>query len=231
MQPPLRLKQSLIAIFVALAALPAAAQQWPRWYVGISGGQSDTSNDLVKNRESTIVNGESAGSQFDSTDGAWKIFGGWQMNEMFALEATYADLGSTHLVTETVSTTNVPGTFDMHRKVDGFGLDGVIKGPFAPGLSAFARGGAFWSRTKSDASLSGGIVFTDDPTARSRSVTYNEAVGHLGIGAEWDFQPNAALRLEWERFFNVGKAFQQGATGTTGEADVDLFTLGVLMRF
>jgi len=229
----LRRNQALLAVTAALAVLPAAAQTpySPHWYVGIAGGQSDTSRDLVNNRESTIVNGQSTGSSFDSTDGAWKVFGGYQFNDMFALEATYADLGRTHLVTNTLSIDQQAGVFDMTRKVDGFGLDGVIKGPFAPNFSAFARAGAFWAHTKADASLAGGIVFTDNPSVTSRSNTNNETVGHFGLGAEWAFQRNAALRLEWERYVNVGKAFATGATGTTGEADMDLFTLGVLMRF
>lgn len=223
-------KHAILAVAAALATLPAAAQ-YRGWYAGISGGESQTSHDLVSNRESTVVNGTATSSDFDSTDGAWKVFGGWQVNEIFAVEATYANLGRSHLVTNTLSTDQLAGTFDMTRKVDGFGIDAVIRGPVAPAFTVFARGGAFFSRTKADATLSGGIVFTDNPGQTSRSTTSSETVAHFGVGGEWAFRPNAALRLEWERFNNVGKAFQVGETGTTGEASMDLVTLGILMRF
>ena len=83
-----------------------------------------------------------------------------------------------------------------------------------------------------DASLDGGIVFTNGPdTERSRTTTFNETVGHFGVGGEWRWRPDVALRFEWERFHDVGKAFQVGGTGTTGEADTDLASLGLLVRF
>jgi opacity protein-like surface antigen len=43
--------------------------------------------------------------------------------------------------------------------------------------------------------------------------------------------PDVALRLEWERYANVGKAFAVGGSGTTGEADTDTWMLGVSLRF
>jgi len=221
----------IIAAAAAFIAIPASAQYAPQWYVGIGGGQSKTSDDIVSQRESTVTNGHATGSTFDDNDGAWKVFGGWQVNPMFALEAYYADLGRTHLVTNTATNSGLTGTFDMTRKVDGFGLDAIVQGRFAPAFSVFARGGGFASHTKADATVSGSLVFNSDPTATSKSNTDNKGVWHYGVGAEWGFQPNAALRLEWERFAKVGKAFEVGQSGTTGEADADLVTLSVLMRF
>jgi OmpA-OmpF porin, OOP family len=224
-------KHILIASLAALAAIPASAQYVPHWYVGIGGGQSRTSDDIVSQRESSISNGVATGSTFDDNDGAWKVFGGWQVNEIFAVEAYYADLGKTHLVTNTLSTDNLVGTFDMTRKVDGFGVDAVANWRFLPQFSLLGRVGAFASRTKGDATVSGGLIFVNDPTATSRSNTVNETVAHYGLGGQWDFQPNMSLRLEWERFQNVGKAFETGRSGVSGEADTDLVALSVLMRF
>jgi len=224
--------QAIFAAAALAAVLPAAAQQGPvTWYAGVSGGQSRTSDDIVSNFESTIVNAHPTSSSFDSNQGAWKIFGGWQANDMFAVEAYWADLGRTHMTVDTLSIDQLAGTFDMTRKVDGFGVDAVVHGRVLPAFSVLARAGAFASRTRADANLEGGLIFINDPTARSRSNTVNETVFHYGVGGQWDFQPNMALRLEWERFSKVGKAFQTGVSGTTGEADTDLVSLGILVRF
>ncbi|HUL56099.1 MAG TPA: outer membrane beta-barrel protein [Usitatibacter sp.] len=228
----MRRTQAILTAAALAAALPVAAQQAPMpWYVGVAGGQSRTSDDMVSNFESTIVNAQPTSSSFDSNQGAWKIFGGWRANELFSVEAYWADLGRTHMTVNTLSIDQLPGTFDMTRKVDGFGVDGLVHGHFLPGFSVFARAGAFASRTRADANLSGGLIFINDPTARSRSNTVNETVFHYGVGGQWDFQPNMALRFEWERFDKVGKAFQTGVSGTTGEADTDLVSLGILVRF
>ena len=64
-----------------------------------------------------------------------------------------------------------------------------------------------------------------------RATTRDETVFKFGIDAEWRFAANAALRLEWERYSSVGKPFAVGGSGTTGQADTDVASLGVLLRF
>lgn len=227
-------KKILLAATLAALALPAAAQTTTRWYAGIAGGQSRTSDDLVRNRESTVVNANPATirSDFDSKDNAWKIFGGLRYNEMFAVEVSYADLGRHHLTTSFIGGDPAAfGSVAMDRKISGFGADAVFTAPLGGRFAIFGRVGAFRSRLEADAVLGGNVVFTNAPGDRQRSVTQNETVLKFGLGADWWFTRNAALRLEWERYHDVGKAFAVGGSGTTGEADTDTFTLGVLMRF
>jgi len=226
-----RIRLPLIAAAL-MAASPVVAQELPRWYAGAAGGQSRTGHELVENRESTIVNGSGVSSDFDATDAGWKIFADWLVNGYFALEASYADLGESHLVTHTVSVDQLPGSIDIRRKITGFGLDALVSAPVGSRFTVFGRLGAVRSRLREDASLDGGIVFTNGPAdERSRTVTLDETVAHFGAGGEWRIRDDVSLRLEWERFHNVGKAFEIGGTGTTGEADTDLVSLGVLMRF
>lgn len=221
-----------IALIAALCTTLPAAAQAPRWYAGAAGGQSRTSHELVSNRESTIVNASSVSSDFDPTDSAWKVFGGWQANDFLAIEASYADLGTSRLVTRTVSVDQLPGSIEVRRKITGFGLDAVLSAPIGQRFSVFGRAGAFRSRLVADASLEGGIVFTNGPAdERSRSTTFDETVAHFGAGFGWSWRPDASVRVEWERFHDVGKAFRVGGTGTTGEADTDLVSAGVLVRF
>lgn len=226
-------KKILLAAALAALALPSAAQS-QRWYAGIAGGQSRTSDDLVRNRESTVVNAvpSTIQSDFDSKDNAWKIFGGFRYNEMFAVEASYADLGRHHLTTSFIGGDPAAlGSVAMERKISGFGVDAVFTAPLGDRFAIFGRVGAFRSRLEADAVLGGNVAFTNAPGDRQRSVTQNETVLKYGLGADWWFTRNAALRLEWERYHDVGKAFAVGGSGTTGEADTGTITLGVLMRF
>ena len=225
-------RASRFAAALAIAATSPAVAQVPYWYAGVSGGQSRTSSELVRNRESTVTNAQSVTSDFDATDTAWKAFGGYRFNNMLAIEVSYADLGRDTLTTSTVSTVGQSGAIRIVRKISGFGADAVLSAPLGTQFTVFGRIGAFRSHLEADAALTGGIEFASgDPTDRSRSVTQNETVAHAGVGLDWWFRPNAAVRLEWERYKGIGKAFAVGATGTTGEADTDAVSLGVLMRF
>ncbi len=223
----------LLAAALVSLALPAAAQ-YPRWYAGIAGGQSDTSDDLVSNRESTVVNAVpgTIRSDFDSKGNAWKVFGGFRFNDLISVEVNYADLGRHRLTTSFVGgDPALPGSISINRKISGFGADAVLTAPLGERFAVFGKIGAFRSRLEADASLDGNVVFTNAPGDRQRTTTQNETVAKFGVGGDWWFQPNAAIRLEWERYQKVGKAFSVGGSGTTGEADTDTVTLGLMMRF
>ena len=230
----MRLGKTFLAVALAALVAPAFAEP-PRWYAGISGGQSRTSDELVRNRESTLVNvvTSSVRSDFDSTDNAWKVFGGLRFSDMLAVEIDYANLGRHHLTTSFVGGDPVlPGSITIGRRISGFGADAVLSAPLGERFAVFGRVGAFRSKLEADATLEGSVVFTNGaPGDRQRSVTQNETVAKFGIGGDWWFTRNAALRLEWERYHNIGKAFAIGGSGTTGEADTDVVSLGVMVRF
>jgi OOP family OmpA-OmpF porin len=223
----------LAPMLAAALALPATALAGP-WYVGLGVGQARTSNDLVTNRESTIINADDIRSDFDRTDTAWKAFAGYRLHRYFAVEANYADLGKAKLVTGLAGgDPPAPASITIDRKVDGWGADGLALLPFDEHrLTLFARAGAFRAHLREDTALAGNIVFTNgEPDERSRSASQKETVFHWGVGADWDFMPNIAVRLEWERYNKIGKAFAIGGSGTTGEADTDAWMVNVLYRF
>lgn len=221
-----------ILLAASLAALPAAAQV--HWYAGIAGGQAKTHHELVQNRESTIINATNIQTAFDAKDAAWKAFAGLRFNPVLALEITYADLGS-HRMTTTMQAgvPLVPASITIDRKISGYGVDLVATPPLEwRNLSLFGRIGSFRSRMEAAAQLDGFIEFTGgDPAERRRSTSRRETVLKWGLGAEWQAIRRAAVRLEWERYTAVGKAFAVGGAGTTGEADTDVVSLGVLVRF
>lgn len=222
---------ALAALVLSTFATPALAQMMSPWYAGVSIGESRTQSELIANREATVVNAVVVGSTFDSRDTAFKAFLGYNFTPHVAVELNYADLGTSRLFTGILAT-GITGSVTMDRQIQGFGADVVVRAPMGPRASVFGRVGAVRSRLEADAHLQGNIVFTGGNTSeRSRSTTVNETVGRYGLGFDFHFARGLGMRIEWERWLDVGKPFEIGGSGTTGEADTDLYSIGIVYRF
>jgi OOP family OmpA-OmpF porin len=226
----------LCAALLALPALAAAQSPFvpaPRpFYAGIAVGQSKTSRELVENRESTITLASNISTAFDDKDTAWKGFVGWQATPWLAVELGYADLGR-HSTDTTFLGGDAPAPAEViiKREIKGFGLDVVLSAPVWHAVSIFGRAGIFRAELDASAQLAGNVAFTNGNGETFRTTTQKENVTHFGVGVEAPIAPNTGVRLEWERYLDVGKKFAIGASGTTGEADTDTVTLGVVYRF
>jgi len=227
------MKHASAFILAAAATLAAPAIANAQWYGGLSLGQSRTDDELVRNRESTVVNGTVTGSSFDSTDTGYKVFGGYRFLSWLAVEANYTDLGESRLRTGVATTgPTETGSFTMDRKINGFGVDAVFSAPIGEHASVFGKVGAVRSELEAKATLAGSLVFTSgDPNDRSRTTKRDETVTRIGLGGEYMFTKNAGMRIEYERWLDVGKKFEIGGQGTTGEADTDFYSLSVIYRF
>ncbi len=225
-------KAALALASFAVLATPALAQS--PWYGGLAVGQSKTDGELVANRNSTVVGGTVTASAFDDKDSGFRVFGGYRFLPWLALELNYADIGQSRLRTD-VQTIDAPfnaGAVVLDRKISGFGADLVLSAPLGNRASIHGRVGAVQSRLEAEARLSGFINFTSGNTAdRQRTTTVNETVTRFGVGGEYMFTPRAGIRVEWERWLDVGKKFEIGGQGTTGEADTDFYSVGLVYRF
>jgi opacity protein-like surface antigen len=226
----MHLKSLFVAALVSLSA-PAAAQL--SWYGGLSAGQSRTDHELVANRESTLVFAQDVRTDFDDKGDAWKAFGGVRFGRHFGLEATYADLGKHRMETTLLGgDPPLPAAIIIDRRISGFGLDAVLMLPLVDDrLDLFAKAGVFRARLKAQASLDGNIEFSGGTGERTRSTRRSEDVSHVALGLQYWFTPRVALRAEWERYASIGKPFEVGGSGTTGQADTDVAWLGVVARF
>jgi OOP family OmpA-OmpF porin len=142
----------------------------------------------------------------DDSDTAWKVYGGLEVNEFISMEIGYVELGS-------VDYTSVVAKRDTH------GVAMQLVGSYAlnPSFTLLARGGMNVLNTEvTGATAVAGATGNDGDTDVSWS---------LGLGAQYNFTKSVGVRVEWERYFEVGDP------DSTREADIDLVTAGVVFKF
>ena len=213
------MKSIAAASFIVLSALAGQAfaqQSESGWYAGISAGQSKANVD--SGSVLPVVGATQSRVSTDDTDTAFKLFGGYRFNRHFALEGGYADLGS-FKATRTV-TAPAAGSISGDFKVSGIFFQAVGIIPLGDKFSIFGSAGLFANEVKTSASTTGPIVLLNGSSA-----SHSDSNLKLGIGAGFDFTDKIGVRIEWERFFELGDQ-SVGAT-----MDVDLVTIGVVFRF
>jgi opacity protein-like surface antigen len=78
----------------------------------------------------------------------------------------------------------------------------------------------------------GGCGVKGTIAAPSVSVADTDLEWTLGLGGQYNFTKSVGMRVEWERFFNVGSSPSNATAGqTTGEADIDLISAGLVYKF
>jgi OOP family OmpA-OmpF porin len=186
----------LAALAVALSAASAsafAADNDSGVYLGGGVGYSAHSVDGCDNRDCS------------KSDVGFKVFGGYQFNPNFALEAAYIDLGkikaSNSYLTETLATTS-------------FTLAAVGMVPMNNSASFLAKLGMHASRSK----------------YRLDSKFVNEAIDDshtgvlLGVGAQYKFTNNLIGRVEWEWLSQANRI-------RNDKGDVNLLTANIIYKF
>lgn len=186
-----------VALLAAAGAL-FSTQSLAQVYVGFSAGQSDVDESMV------IPGLIDPGGRVDGKDGAFKLFGGYQFNPNFALEAALVDLGD---VSYSGSFAGAPVTGGRIQN-SGINLSAVGVVPLGERFVVFGKVGMFlWYSEASD--ITGGFLFYSEEDGADLSV---------GLGASVALGQRVSLRAEWERF-------------DMSNTDVDLVTLGFAFRF
>ncbi|MBW8329865.1 MAG: outer membrane beta-barrel protein [Thiobacillus sp.] len=144
-----------------------------------------------------------AGTSCDDSDLAWKLFGGLEVNEYISMEFGYVDMGE---VEYTGAQTGV-------REVNGVTMR--LIGSYALNPSFTLTG-------------SGGLNILNADVKGTTNAEDTDVAWSVGLGAQYNFTKSVGLRMEWERFFEVGSS---DFNGGTGEADIDLITAGVVFKF
>ena len=164
---------AVIAFVAALASAPAAAQMgMSSVYVGGSFGQSEVKDGC---------SGLPAGVSCDNKDTAWKLFGGFQLTPMFAVELGYADLGE-------ISASGLGVT--VSAETTAWDLSAIAAFPIGDAFSVYGRLGGYRAETEARA----GALSADDSNT---GLTF-------GVGVGFSLSRNLGLRAEWQRYADVG---------------------------
>lgn len=188
------------------------------WYIG--GGLGQSKSDVDEAQIDSLFANSSTTS--DERDSAWKFFGGYQFNKNWAIEVAYINLG-TSIARQTVPA----GTVHVDFEGKGWNLTGVGTLPLGQNFSLLGKLGAFsWDREYKCTRVSVNCNAPANRSASGTDVSY-------GAGVSYALTKQASLRLEWERFKNVGDENKTRGVdnGKTGQSDVDFLSVGIRYNF
>ncbi|HZF18882.1 MAG TPA: outer membrane beta-barrel protein [Burkholderiales bacterium] len=216
----------LAGLLLALACSAAFAQD-EGLYLGVGAGRSRIKDPASCSEFAGLLD-PGYSCSLTSTDTGWKIFGGYQANRIIAFEVGYVDLGAERLSASgrliLVPPPLIPTTGSASAKIgaDGFTFDMVLSAPITEAFSLSARAGWFAWTLKTSITANAGNGFTFGLGSQSDSTSGNSF--DLGVGARYDFGRNVGVRVEFQRFRDIGD-------DKTGKSDVDLISASLIYRF
>lgn len=212
----MKLNKYLLALTCAIST---AAHAEHNWYFAANIGQS--SFDASKSSGDDIFNSlglDINSSSLDDTDTAYKIQVGYQFTPNFAIEGGYIDLGAA-----TYKANVTDGFFDYNAKIEieakGWNIAGVGMLPLNDSFSLFAKLGFI------NADVESTIKFSSGGISASESEDSTDFKPTFGLGAAYAVTSQLALRVEFERYNDLGDEDK------TGEGDVDLLSGGIVYKF
>jgi OmpA-OmpF porin, OOP family len=213
----MKLRTARLSLSLSIAAMfagPYALADDAGWYAGADVGRSQAKIDDARITSGLLGAGfATTGISDRDRDTGYKVFGGYQFNRNFALEAGYFDLGKFGYT----ATTTPAGTLDGSIKLKGFNLDLVGTLPLAAKFSVFGRVGVADAQARDNFSGTGAVNVTNpSPSQRATNLKY-------GLGLQYDLTRSLATRIEGERYRI------DDAVGNKG--DINLISVGVVYRF
>lgn len=209
-----RTPKALSLVIATLLSGPLANAADEGWYAGASIGESQAGLNFNSAQLSTLPTGVTiTNSRYDDSDIGFKIFGGYQLNSILAVEGGYFDLGEFGFNANTTPMGTSEGSFE----VDGGYLDMVGTISLTSKLDFLARAGFNYANTDTQMRGTGAVP------GNSPSLGGNDWNPKLGIGLQYELTDNFDLRLEAERYHLDEPVVNKG--------DVDLLSLGVVYRF
>lgn len=201
-----------LSIFAASAAAPALAGDV---YVAASVGQS--SIDVNQGRLDGLLRSAGAvavSSSVNKTDTAYKIQMGYQFNPNIAIEGGYIDLGNTKY-----SASFTGGNASANSKAAGLNIAALGILPINESFSVFGKLGMINAKVETTVSANG------PGGAASASASSTNWKPNYGFGATYNVNKQFGIRAEYEQFSKLGDA------NKTGEADVNLLSVGLSYKF
>lgn len=207
---------ALGCMVAAALAAPASMAQGARWYGGASLGRSAATIDDTRITSGLAGQGLATNSiSHRDRDPGYRLFGGYQVNRNFGIEAGWLDMGEMGYT----ATTTPAGTLVGDVRFKGLNLDIVGTLPITERVSLLGRIGGASVRSTGTFSATGAVTM---PYAAS-STSARHFGARYGIGVAWRLTDAWELRLEGERMR------VNDSVGNRGH--VDLLSLGVVYYF
>lgn len=200
---------TILGIAAACVAAPASAAS-SGLYVTAGVGRSSIDADAGAINSFAVPRVGASVTNVSTNDLGWKAQLGYQMTKSWALEGGYASLGRSKY-----ATANPLYSANGSKQADLFNLDLVGKMELNRSFSLLGRLGGYRWETKSDMPFAGGMGSVKDHGTNFKA----------GLGAQYDFTQNFALRGEFERYNGIGNS------ATSGDSKVNLYTIGAVLKF
>lgn len=180
-------------------------------YVGVGLGQSD------------FGSVEEDGVSGDTKDTAWKLFGGFQVNENFAVEAAYTDLGKA----TASGSWYQPGYGQLNENLavesSAFEVSALGIMPLNEQFSVYGRFGLDRVSVDTDYSLyNASVRYSASETNDDFGLTYGAGVS-LNLGTQF------SLRAEYQVFADVAVSDDDNSDENSG--DIDLLNIAAVFKF
>jgi OmpA-OmpF porin, OOP family len=215
-------KTLVAAMLLSGCGITSAFAAQPGWYVGATVGQARfdlSKSELDDLAASTFDVFDS--SSLDDSSTAFSAFVGFRISPYLAVEAAYTDLGEAEYRADGAIFIPplVPVTLGVKLNAKGPTLAVIGALPISDSFDVHARGGVFFAKTelKATADVSGGSG-SDSVSSNSQDFFYGIGAGY-NVGAHWSFT------ADFQQYKDVGDK------DTTGEGDVNVFTVGASYRF
>ena len=187
------MKKLIFAVLAGVTAMSAAQAQMSSPYIGLGVSSSDH----------TYKIGAGGSSTSDGWKASGKIFGGFDVNSMFGVEAGYTDVRKANH-TYTIGATTGTATSEGSRSY----LAAKATMPVNEAFSVYGKLGAGYSKTKFRSTTLGSADDSDTEV-------------YAGLGGQYKLSDKMALTLEYERY---GKSKDFGAKA-------DAITVGARYNF
>ena len=207
-----------------LSGAPSAHAVDDYWYAGLGIGYS-----WVQFYPVDFSSGGSATCSFRGPcreskkefDAGFKGFIGYQINRNWAAELSYATVGKFHYKYDDGTVTQ-----DAVYKVTGVGFSAVPTVPFTRNFSLYGRLGAFFSQTRLTRYNNQFVV-----SAVSAGVQSSQASLLSGFGAQYFFDDESGMRIEYENFGRVGSECSANVPICTGRANAKMVSANLIFKF
>ncbi len=204
------------------------------FYLGAGYGRADYADGLAGQLRSAYAGRsdyavESA-ALTDRNDQAWKLTLGYRFLPWLGVELSYADAGeaaSTYVLVPKPLLNSGPVSARGRYELEGTSLALVGEWPLGPAFAVSLRAGVVDSQLRYrevSRAVNGDTFPFRGPNDRNTGAL-------AGLGLAWRLAPQWDLRLDWDRWFDVGTRFdvQDDTNGRFGH--VDRYTVNLLYRF